>query len=943
MTPEEWGQVDHLFAEALPLAPPERVAFLDRSCSNPEVRREVESLLAHASAEADDLRDLVGQAAALVPEPPAPPPAPDLAGQRLGPYLVVRLIGKGGMGEIYAAEDPRLGRQVALKILSSAVMENAGSVRRFQQEARAASALNHPNIVTVHDFGQSGGVSYIATELVVGRTLRDIISKDKLSLSEVLAVAIQIGEALAAAHAAGIVHRDIKPENIMVRPDGYVKVLDFGLAKLCQPETPPDQSITNTGPNIVMGTVRYMSPERVRGLEIDGRSDLFSLGVVLYEMLAHRCPFQGETAVHTLTAILDQEPEPIHVHAPGVPPKLEAIVSKCLGKDRAQRYQVAQDLVADLRQLKQDMDASGAATVPMMLRERGKRTRLTAMAAALAGLALAAALYYSTRPGPPPWFPNKRLTRIPGNGPSNTGVISPDGRYLAYVTLLANGSRSLHLRLLTSATGMELMPPAMVTYPSMAFAPDGSYLYYVWRGADAANAGTLFRVPVPGGTPQKLLENVSGKLSVSPDGSALAFMRRSRRDGTLFVVNPDGSGEREVLRRQAEFVFQSVDWSPDSRQIVFVETTRDPNGMDCRIYSVGRNGGAPRQLIRMLKAFIYDLAVLPEGRGYLANAFDTEAGLPQIWHVSPTGVMQRITQDLSQYQGMSATRDGRRILSSQTERLSELWVVDRDNPASARLLTEPARRFDTPVWTHEGSIVSARFDAGKWVMWALAPDGSSRRPVLPNPTTELEPNVCPDRGDIVFVSDQADVFTIWRVRSDGTNLKQLTFGPADRSPHCVAGGTVLYRVQSGGRRATMQIDIDGTKAAVLAPDSYQTFPQFVSPNGRMVLSTYIDDKTREERIDIRDRQSDATIARFPFGGKTAAVAWAPDSQGFADAYAEAAGNEVWYQPVPSGTPRQLTQFGNDAIFSLNWSPNGKQLVVARGRFISDMVLIEGVK
>jgi len=348
MTPDQWRQVDSLFTEAQSLSSSARAAFLDSHCPDPETRREVESLLKHATADGADLRHLVSRTAALVP-------GAGLIGSMLGPYRVTGLIGKGGMGEIYAAEDPRLGRQVALKLLSSSVTGNAGTVRRFQQEARAASALNHPNIVTVHDFGQSGGIYYIATELVEGRTLREIMAGEGLPMREVAAVAAQIAGALAAAHDAGIVHRDIKPENVMLRPDGYVKILDFGLAKLRPPSLPSEQSVTWSNPGMLIGTVRYMSPEQARGLEVDARSDIFSLGVVLYEWIAHRRPFEGETAAHVLVAILERAAAPLDA---GVSGEWRAIIGRCLAKEAAGRYQSARELLADLRRLQQDLDAA---------------------------------------------------------------------------------------------------------------------------------------------------------------------------------------------------------------------------------------------------------------------------------------------------------------------------------------------------------------------------------------------------------------------------------------------------------------------------------------------------------------------------------------------------------------------------------------------------------
>ncbi len=288
------------------------------------------------------------------------------SGTRLGPYEVVSLIGKGGMGEVYHARDTRLGRKVALKVLSTDVTQNEDRVRRFQQEARAASALNHPNIITIYDVGQIDSAHFIATELIEGETLRQKVKRSDMLLLEVLDVAIQTATALAAAHAAGIMHRDIKPENIMLRSDGYVKVLDFGLAKLientggqrgmdsdAEAET---QSFVDTKPGTVLGTVSYMSPEQARGVVLDARTDIFSLGVVIYEMITSRTPFDGATISEVIAAIISKRPAPLARYVAEVPIELERIVSKTLSKDRDERYQTTKDMLIDLKRLKQQLE-----------------------------------------------------------------------------------------------------------------------------------------------------------------------------------------------------------------------------------------------------------------------------------------------------------------------------------------------------------------------------------------------------------------------------------------------------------------------------------------------------------------------------------------------------------------------------------------------------------
>src|SRR5499426_1434709 len=377
MTPERWKQVDQLMQDALDRGPAERAAFLAEACGgDDELRREVESLIGfHERAEN------------FIETPPAEVAADWLAvkelraGQTIGHYQLMRQIGRGGMGEVYLALDARLERQVALKLLPPHFTQDAERVRRFRQEARAVSTLNHPNIITIHEIGESatesGAVHFIATEFIEGRTLREMIGDGGMKPTEALEVAIQAAGALSAAHAAGITHRDIKPENIMLRPDGYVKVLDFGLAKLgvgsgewgignresgirgqvASPRSPlpTPHSLFLTDPGVVAGTVSYMSPEQALGLEIDARSDIFSLGVVLYELITARRPFDGEMVADVIASLIGQEPPPLTRRDRGLPDELQRLVSRMLAKDRSERFQTADELRHALKSLKKEL------------------------------------------------------------------------------------------------------------------------------------------------------------------------------------------------------------------------------------------------------------------------------------------------------------------------------------------------------------------------------------------------------------------------------------------------------------------------------------------------------------------------------------------------------------------------------------------------------------
>jgi serine/threonine protein kinase/tetratricopeptide (TPR) repeat protein len=369
MNPERWQRIKQLFHDALELEPEMRAAFLDQACAGDAgARAEVLSLIA-AHLKDGDFLDIPAAAAGIIAEGALPGhPASELeAGRRIGSYRIMGTLGAGGMGKVYLAQDTRLGRKVALKLLPASFMMDHERVQRFEQEARAASALNHPNLLTIHEIGVEQHTHYIATEFVEGLTLREKLKANRISLHEILEIAIQIGAALTAAHAARVVHRDIKPENIMVRPDGYIKVLDFGLAKptgqalaasgdTADTEDSLSRALVNTQPGTVMGTMAYMSPEQARGLEVDARTDIWSLGVVLYEMLAGRAPFTGPTNSDVMVSVLNREPPPLAQYLPGIQPELERIVMKALAKDREERYQTAKDLLIDLRRLKQRME-----------------------------------------------------------------------------------------------------------------------------------------------------------------------------------------------------------------------------------------------------------------------------------------------------------------------------------------------------------------------------------------------------------------------------------------------------------------------------------------------------------------------------------------------------------------------------------------------------------
>src|SRR5438477_1066647 len=413
MKAERWQQVNDLFQSAAERAPEERATFLDQGCYGDEgLRREVESLLA-SYARAENF--IESPAFEVAPELLTNDRAGALVGKVIGHYRIESLIGVGGMGEVYLARDERLGRKVALKLLPERLTVDETQLSRFKTEARSASALNHPNILTVYEIGAEANRQFIATEFIEGITLRASLGCGRMNLHDALEIAVQVASALAAAHETGVVHRDMKPENIMLRPDGYVKVLDFGIAKLAEQRPVPalDESgttaVLQTRAGLVLGTARYMSPEQTRGQTVDARSDIWSLGVVIYEMIAGIPPFHGETPSDCIASILTTEPLPLSGLLPEVPLNLESILQKALRKNRDERYQTIKEMLADLRNLKGELEAEGSSPQTKARAEsivskikRHKRGVLLTLAAVLLAAAAFAYSFYFVAPAPSP-------------------------------------------------------------------------------------------------------------------------------------------------------------------------------------------------------------------------------------------------------------------------------------------------------------------------------------------------------------------------------------------------------------------------------------------------------------------------------------------------------------------------------------------------------------
>ncbi|HLL77446.1 MAG TPA: protein kinase, partial [Pyrinomonadaceae bacterium] len=882
MTPEHWQRAESLARAALERPPAERPDFLAEGCAgDEELRHKVESLLSfHGRAEAEDFTGRPPREAAGGPLNTARAESP--AGRVLGQYRVEREIGRGGMGEIYLARDTRLDRPVALKLLPAFLTSDAGRVRRFEREARAASSLNHPNIITVHEFGESGGLRFIVTEYVEGRTLRELIEAGGLGLGQALDTAIQVASALAAAHRVGVVHRDVKPENVMVRGDGYVKVLDFGLAKPlanqhpAAPERPGETAPTAliTDPGVIMGTVSYMSPEQARGEEVDGRSDIFSLGVVLYEMVTGRKPFAGETVSHTIVAILEREPAPLSGYAPEAPEELQQIVSKALRKDRAERYASMDEMLAELREVceevtfraRQELHLSSGGASAQAARDatgHGRARRgwgraalwAAALSVAVSALAFGAFQYVASRRAMPPPPPSVKMTRLTANGKVWTAAVSRDGRHVAYA---AGPERQPSLWVMQTGTqsGVQILPPAEeVAYWGLTFSPDGDYVYY------ARSVGTrqaeLYRVPTLGGTPKRLLENVGGAVEFSPDGRQIAFVRNAfegnpRFESSLMAANADGTEERVVATRMAPAYFFGAGpaWSPDGQQIACpVGNTDLPGELTRELVAVSLADGSERPLTGQRWFLIKQVAWLGDGSGLIMVAQSQATAASQVWHLSyPGGQLRRISNDFSEYDGLSMTADSSTIITVQSDRLSNIWIAPEGDASRARQITDGRNDgFRGVTWTPDGRVVFGSRVGGNTNLWIMDADGGNRRRLTDYEGGDGYPSVSADGRYVVFESFRSDGLDLWRVDIDGGSPVRLTRGSMPAKPHCSPDGRWVYfsAVGPGEAFLTMwRMPIEGGAPARVW-DGVSVL-QDISPDGKWLAYLFYDPQKKPQ-------------------------------------------------------------------------------------------------
>ena len=898
-------------------------------------------------------------------------------------YKILRQLGKGGMGVVYEAEDSKLGRRVALKFLPEDSHRDPQALERFLREARAASALNHPGICTIHAIEEHDGRTFLAMELLEGQTLDKLIPLGSLPIPRTIDIGIQLADALDAAHKKGILHRDIKPANIFVTERSTVKVLDFGLAKLLPEhhanfggETLGDpETLLLTSPGTAVGTISYMSPEQARGEELDPRSDLFSLGGVLYQLTTGKLPFPGGTSAVVFDNILHNAPMAPVTLNPNVPSELERILNKALEKDRDVRYQVAAELRADLKRLQRELDSGKSATPSLssariaaqsstlaaqpadpvrppssgsvLIAAAGKNKFGTGLVLAVGLFLLAAAAFgiYSLLPRKTA-LPSESMSieNLTNSGHVSLARISPDGKYLLHV-LDENGLQALWLRHIPTGSNTQVVTPAATRYSGLTFSPDGNYIYFVRREDSEQAIASLYDAPVLGGTPRLLIKDVDSPIAFSPDGQRFAYLHKhgDSKVTDLKIARRDGSLERDLFHhKDVETDSLTLSWSPDGKTIVIPIVQPTPRDLGGFLVVDVATGDAKRTAIAKDRIY-YDPEWFPDGRSLLVSAATAETGFhrKQIGIVSfPSGDFHLLTTDTNDYYHPSLSADGQSIAANQSQSRIQLEIA----PAGSLENFTPLKLssnlpFSDWDWTPDDQVLLTQ---GSDIR-LMNPAGGNRV-VFSDQKFPIEQAVsCGEGRYIVFRaigrSGGAEA-NLWRVDSNGTNLKELTSGVNERTPACSNDGKWLYYIDAAENHFLKRIPIDGGSPETIIKSPAE--PYSLSADGKSA-ATFEVRESDHTSILVLYSVEDGKKSSFEFDQRgLPSMAFVPSGKAILYAVREKGVDNLWIQLLDGSARRQLTHFTSEKIGGFAYSKDGKWLGVGRGHADSDAVLLRNI-
>lgn len=973
MNPERLKQIEAIYHKALEISPDEQNSFLEKKCGDDkELRDEVESLLA-VKTSSDDFLDNPPEslAAEMFSQKEK---NPNLEGQKIRQYKIIDLLGIGGMGEVYRAEDTKLRRMVALKFLPPQFSAELDRKKRFKKEAQAISALNHPNIITIYEIEDSEEFNFIATEFIDGQTLGSRIAEGGLNWQDAVRIAVQVSGALESAHSVGIIHRDIKPANIMIRKDGIVKILDFGLAKLTAPTSLDALTREQTAPNRVMGTINYMSPEQALGKHIDNRSDIFSFGVVLYEMLTGKVPFAGKSDAAIYDATIHKDLPLVSELNDKIPAALASIVKRALEKDRTLRYQNFSDLRGDLKKTLRNPHSTGfdyaftdrnvSPTDPNKITPKtgpnealvsGPKWSTAWMLVPLVFLGLAAGVYwkyfYGQQNIQAEDFRSVKLDILTAHGLTKAAAISPDGKYIAYAKDV-DGKESIWLRQTASVGDTEIVPAGKAKYDFLKFSPDGNFLYFV--GTESVDQPTsLYRITTLGRNQVSVVSNVDSQITFSPDGKQIAFVRVKDEDQSIIVADESGKNDRILITRKFPKVYaEEISWSPDGKLISAPTLTRGAQwagGIAVIDVQTGVETPIPLKAEKLLR--ISQVAWVDDGTGLIYLNYSADMGQRyQLRYASyPGGEVQNVTNDLSSYEDFSLTADGKTMVAVQREYSMGIWLTPENDFSSSVSIDSKTGADDGErglSWTKDGKIVYVSSEGGAQNIWRMDADGSNPKPLTNDyEVGKILPTLSVGGDAITYLSVvKPSGLTFFQMDADGQNKRRVV-KEADAAFSAASANEdwLVYTSSKEGKLRILKVPLKGGDPLQLTNIDSST--PVISNDGKWV-AYFIREKGKPVKLGIISIDGGEPIKSFDVPDTTniqAGIAWNKNDDAILFVNKLGTISNIWTQTLDGKTPKPMTNFKEFQIAAFALNPEGTRLAIARGSRNRDVVLIKNLR